>query len=348
MKNKKVTYPIILLTLGLILFSFYRAYNKPTEYSKNYFALGTVNEVKIYNVKKSKSEVILDECEKILRDIENKMSTKISSSEVNKINNASGESYVKVSDKTYFVIKEAVKYAKISDGNFDPTIGPLSSLWDIGTNEAKVPTKDEIDKLLPLVSYKNILLDDNNKSVKLNKTGMKLDLGGIAKGYAADEIAKYLRSEDVEKAIVNLGGNIYVIGTKNNGSEFSIGIQDPNKEDGKAIGNIKAHDTSVVTSGIYERFIKKDGKLYHHILSPFDGYPYDNELSGVSIISSKSINCDALSTSVFGLGVDEGLKLVNSLDDVDAIFITKDKKIYLSNSAKGKFNLISKEYTVIE
>jgi thiamine biosynthesis lipoprotein len=348
MKNKKVTYLIILLTLGLILFSFYRVTNKPSEYSKTYFALGTVNEVKIYGVKKSKGENILDKCELILRDIENKMSAKISSSEVNKINDASGKSYVKVSDETFWVIKEAVQYAKISDGHFDPTIGPLSNLWDIGTDKAKVPAKTEIDNLLPLISYKNVLLDDKNSSVKLSKTEMKLDLGGIAKGYAADEIAKYLRSEGVEKAIVNLGGNIYVIGTKENESKFNIGLQDPNKEDGNSIGSVKAKDTSVVTSGIYERFIKKDGKLYHHILSPFDGYPYDNELSGVTIISNKSINCDALSTSVFGLGLERGLKLINNLDDVDAIFITKDKKIYLSNGAKNKFNLTNKDYTIVK
>lgn len=347
MKNKKLYYLTSFIVLFLIIFSFVRFKNKTYELSKDYFALGTVNKITIYGVNKSDGQKILDKCGEIILDIENKMSNKISSSEVNKINAASGNSFVKVSDNTYSVIDTSLKYSKLSDGYFDPTIGPISTLWNIGTDEARVPAKSEIDNLLPLVSYKNVLLNDKEKSVKLKIKDMKLDLGGIAKGYAADELVKYLKSQGVESGIVNLGGNIYVIGSNKSGNEYNIGIQDPNMENGNAIGSVKVKDMSVVTSGIYERFLEKDGKYYHHILSPFDGYPIDNELSGVTIISDNSTICDALSTSTFGLGVDNGLALINKLDNVDAIFVTKDKKIYLSNGAKDIFELTNKEYKIV-
>ncbi|MDR0880658.1 MAG: FAD:protein FMN transferase [Clostridioides sp.] len=348
MKPKKFTIPVAVFILTLILFSLYRINGiKDQEYSQTFYALGTVNKVDIYEMNKSKSEKILTKCGSILRNIDNEMSTKIASSEVNKINEKSGESSVKVSDETYEVIKRSIEYAKITDGHFDSTIGPLSSLWAIGTDEARVPTKDEIDTLLPLVSYKNVELDDKTSSVKLLKNGMKLDLGAIAKGYAADVVADYLKSQGVKRSIVNLGGNLYIIGTKEDGDEFNIGIQDPNRTDGNAIGSIRVSDKSVVTSGIYERYIEKDGKMYHHLLNPATGYPYDNNLSSVSIISTKSIDCDALSTSVFGLGLEDGLKLVNSLDGVDAVVVTNDKKIYLSKGLEGKMKITNSNYELI-
>ena len=158
---------------------------------------------------------------------------------------------------------------------------------------------------------------------------------------------KYLKEEKLESALINLGGNIYVLGNKENNQPFSIGIQDPTKPRGNSIGNIKVSNKSVVTSGIYERYLEKNNKIYHHMLDPHTGYPFDNSLSSVTIISDKSIICDALSTTTFGLGVEKGLKLVESLDGVDAIFITKDKKIYLSNNLKNKFNLTDNKFTIV-
>ena len=347
MNKKKL--PVILIIVVAILFSLFMIIKnkKEDKYSSTYYNLGTINEITLYDITKKDCDRILKKCESILKDIDNKMSSQITSSEISKINNKAGDDYVKVSDDTYYVIKESIIFSSMSNDTFDISVGPIVDLWEIGTENAKVPTKKEIKDKLPLVNYKDILLNDNSKSVKLAKKDMKIDLGGIAKGYAADKIYEYLKEEKLESALINLGGNIYVLGSKENNQPFSIGVQDPTKPRGNSIGNIKVSNKSVVTSGIYERYLEKNNKIYHHMLDPHTGYPFDNNLSSVTIVSDKSIICDALSTTTFGLGVEKGLKLVENLDGVDAIFITKDKKIYLSNNLKNKFNLTDNKFTIV-
>ena len=347
MNKKKL--PSILIIVIVILFSLFMLIKnkKEDKYSSTYYSLGTINEITLYDITKKDGDRILKECESILKDIDNKMSSQITSSEISKINDKSGDSYVKVSDDTYYVIKESINFSSMSNDTFDISIGPIIDLWAIGTKDAKVPTEKEIKDNLTLVNYKDILLNDTDKSVKLAKKNMKIDLGGIAKGYAADKIYEYLKKEKLESALINLGGNIYVLGNKEGGQPFSIGIQDPTKPRGNSIGNIKVSNKSVVTSGIYERYLEKNNKIYHHMLNPHTGYPFDSNLSSVTIISDKSIICDALSTTTFGLGIEDGLKLIESLDGVDAIFITKDKKIYLSNNLKNQFNLTDNSFTIV-
>ena len=267
--------------------------------------------------------------------------------EISKIKDKAGSDYVRVSDDTFKVIKEAIDFSKASNDTFDISIGPIIDLWGIGTDNAKVPTKEDIQSKLSLVNYKNILLDENTHSVKLSKKNMKIDLGGIAKGYAADKIYAYLKEENLESALINLGGNIYALGTKSNNQPFSIGIQDPTKARGNSIGNIKISNKSVVTSGIYERYLEFNDKIYHHMLDPHTGYPFDNNLSSVTIVSDTSMICDALSTTTFGLGIEGGMKLIDDMDGVDAIFITKDKKVYLSKNLKGSFNLTDTSFTIV-
>lgn len=344
-KNTLIIFTSIILVITLLLSIFF---NTKSNYSKEYYYLGTVNEITILGMSKLKSEKILNYCGEILKDIENKMSNTIPGSDVSKINNNAGSNFVNVSDDTFFVIKEAIKYSNLSNGNFDITIGPISDLWGIGTKNSKVPSNKEIQTLLNLVDYKNIILDESNKSIKLKKRNMKIDLGAIAKGYAADIIIDYLKSNNVKSAIVNLGGNIYTLGSKNKNEPFTVGIQNPNLPRGNSIGNIKTTNKSVVTSGIYERYIQKENKIYHHILNPSSGYPFENELSSVTIISNKSIICDALSTSVFGLGLDKGLALIESLDSTDAILITKNKEIYLTSNIKNQFNLTDNSFKIVK
>ncbi|MGL5313441.1 MAG: FAD:protein FMN transferase [Peptostreptococcaceae bacterium] len=348
MKSKKFTFifvAIILLCSGIYV---YYKNNQNSSYSKDYFSLGTINKVTIFNQSESKSNQLLIECGDILNDIDEKMSTHIQNSEVNKINEKAGVEAVKVSDDTFYVINEAIKYSTLSSGVFDITIGPLVDLWGIGTDNANVPNLDEIKTKLSLINYKNIILDEENKTVELSQKNMDIDLGGIAKGFAADKIASYLKEEGVNNAIINLGGNIYTIGHKEKNTPFKVGIQDPTQPRGNSIATIEASNISVVTSGIYERYLEKDNKIYHHMLSPFTGFPFENNLTSVTIISNKSINCDALSTSAFGLGLEKGMKLIESVDNVDAVFITQDKKIYLSNGIKNNFTLTDNSFTVVD
>ena len=347
MNKKKL--PLILILIIVILSSLHLLITnkKEDKISSTYYNLGTINEITLYNIKKEHGKRILKECESILIDIDNKMSCQILTSEISKINDNAGIDYVSVSDDTYRVIKESIDFSKISNDTFDISIGPIIDLWGIGTDNAKVPTKEDIQSKLSLVNYKNILLDENTHSVKLSKKNMKIDLGGIAKGYAADKIYAYLKEENLESALINLGGNIYALGTKSNNQPFSIGIQDPTKARGNSIGNIKISNKSVVTSGIYERYLEFNDKIYHHMLDPHTGYPFDNNLSSVTIVSDTSMICDALSTTTFGLGIEGGMRLIDDMDGVDAIFITKDKKVYLSKNLKGSFNLTDTSFTIV-
>lgn len=342
MKNKKFIYILsISFVLLFSLFSFYHfKSSNTTPQSKTMYYLGTVNKVTILDsISEKKANKILDGCDDILKTVDNTMNPDIKSSDVSNINKNTSNSFVKVSKDTFFVINKALKYSNLSNGHFDITIGPLVNLWHIGRSDARVPTEREIDKTIKLINYKNVLLDSKNNAVMLKDNNMKIDLGGIAKGFSADKICDYLKSQKVSSAIINLGGNIYTLGKKDSNKDYTIGIQDPFNSDGNFIGKINVSNKSIVTSGIYERFLKKDNKIYHHILNPFNGYPYDNNLASVTIVSDKSIDGDALSTTAFSLGLHDGLSLLESIDGVDAIFITKDKDVYTTSHIKSNFKI---------
>ncbi|MGM9532642.1 FAD:protein FMN transferase, partial [Intestinibacter sp.] len=338
MNRKKSTFLIVaIIVICFFIYVFRGNFNKG-DYSQTYYDLGTVSEITLYNVKESEADDILKKCGDILLNIDNTMGKTREYSEISEVNKKAGKEYVKISDETFYVIKNALNFSDISDGVFDITIGPVVDLWGIGTENARVPSSNEIKEKLPLVNYKDISLDEKNKSVKLEKENMEIDLGGIAKGYAADKIYEYLQEQNVESAIINLGGNVFVLGEKDKNTPFKVGIQDPTNERGNSIGSINVSDQSVVTSGIYERYIEKDGVIYHHMIDPSTGYPFDNNLSSVTIVSSSSLIGDGLSTTAFGLGVEKGLELIESIDDTEAIFITKDKNVYTTSNLKDKIN----------
>lgn len=309
--------------------------------TKSNFYLGTYCKVTIYD---KNDENILNKAFDRIEEFDKMLSINKENTEVDKLNEKSGVEKVKVNDDIYKLIDKSINYSKLTGGAFDVTIGPVVKLWNIGLDTARVPTKDEITKALPLIGYKNIELDSDSKTVYLKNKGMVLDFGAIAKGYIADEVAEVLRNSGVKKAIIDLGGNIYALGSNKEDKPWKIGIQDPDLERNEIIGYIYSSNKSVVTSGIYERFLEKDGVKYHHILSPFNGYPYDNEIMGVTIISDLSIDGDALSTSTFALGLNEGLKFINSVPNVEAIFITKDHKVYLTDGLKNNFSLTNQKY----
>ncbi len=338
---------LIIISFIVILFLGFRVMNKEKKsnddiITQTNYIMGTIIKIDIYDKVDKK---ILEDSFDIIRNIEKKMSLNIASSEINDLNKNGFNDFVSVSDQTAFVIEKSMSYSKLSHGYFDITVGPLVQLWGIGTDKARVPSSNEIKSALPRIGYQNVQIKDNK--VKLKKDNMIIDLGGIAKGYAADEVAQYLKSKGVKRAIIDLGGNIYALGSKDTNLPWSVGIQNPfNEKRGDFIGIINVSNKSVVTSGVYERYFEKDGKKYHHILNPFTGYPVDNELMSVSIVSNDSIDGDALSTSVFALGVQRGYELVKSLENVEAIFVTKDKEIYITPNIKDNFKLKSKDFKV--
>ncbi|MBU3143592.1 FAD:protein FMN transferase [Clostridium sp. CF012] len=341
-KNKKLKIIAACTILAIMLSACSKKVVGPVEpISGNEFLMGTVCTIKIYDKSSTK---VLDSAFKRISEIENTMSLNKETSEVIDINNAAGEKPIKISDGTMKVLKEGLKFAGLTAGKMDITVGPLVKLWGIGTDAARVPSKGEIQEKKALINYKNLILDEKNKTAFLKNKGMIIDLGAIAKGYTADEVAKVLKENGVEHAIINLGGNVFAMGKNVTGTPWKIGIQDPFTQRGDIIGMIEVDNKSIVTSGIYERYFEKDGVKYHHILSTSTGYPCDNSIAGVSIVSEKSIDGDALSTSVFSLGLEEGMKLINTMPGVEAIFITKDKQVYTTTGLKDNFKITNSEF----
>ena len=232
-----------------------------------------------------------------------------------------------------------------SFNEFDATLVPLIDLWRQHGAAKTVPSKDEIDARLLLTGKDKFSIDQHGQTITLS-AGAGLDLGAIAKGYITDEVKELLVEEGVTTAIIDLGGNVYVLGGSplREGESWNVGIQDPLAARGETIGKTKQKDRSIVTSGIYERYIEVDGVSYHHLMDPETGYPFDNDIAGVSILSDKSIDGDALSTLVFGLGMEAGLAYVNERDDIEAVFVTKDKKVYVSDGLTDNFELTNDDY----
>lgn len=290
---------------------------------------------------------ILNDAFNLVKELENELSLNKSSTLLTELNASSGTAPYKVNSTLFDIVEKGVYYSELTNGSFDLSVGPIVKLWSIGLPEARVPSQEEIDAALPTIGYENIILDPDASTIYLEKPNMKLDLGGIAKGYTADAIAGLLASKGVEHALVDLGGNIYTLGHKVDGSLWKVGIQDPFENRNNIVGYVSVADQSVVTSGIYERFLEANGKKYHHILDPKTGYPFDNDIAGISIISDKSIDGDALSTAVFSKGLEEGLAFVQTLPGVDAIFISKDSKIYITEGLKGNFVLTNEAFELI-
>ena len=293
---------------------------KPISKTGIYF--DTVISIDIYD---SNNTSLLEQCFEYCKEFEETVSRTIETSEIYQINHANGNP-VEVSDVTLELLQKGVEYGDLTDGKFDITIAPLSELWDFKNNTGTVPSEQDVKEALSHVNYKNIVIDGNR--IFLSDPKAAIDLGGIAKGYMADRLKEYLIKEGIESALINLGGNILAIGSKPDGTPFNLGIQKPFEKHGVTITSVKTVDSSVVSSGVYERYFKTDDALYHHILNSKTGFPYNNGLLGVTILSEKSVDGDALSTSCFALGLEDGMKLIQSLDGVDAIFVTDDYQLH--------------------
>ena len=288
--------------------------------SKTGFYFDTVISITIYD---SNDETLLEQCFTYCEELENLLSRTIPTSDISRINSAAGAP-VTVSDTTIELLKQGIYYGQLTDGAFDITVAPLSDVWNFKENTGILPTEHAITEALSHVSYKTIQINGN--TVTLTDPETAIDLGGIAKGYIADVLKEFLKSKGVKSALIDLGGNILTLGTKPDGTAFQIGIKKP-FDTKEVITSVSASDLSVVTSGSYERYFEVDDVKYHHILDTENGYPASTGLLSVTILSEKSIDGDALSTSCFALGLEKGRSLIDSLEGIDAIFITEDYKV---------------------
>lgn len=343
LKLKNLFFPFLLILVTTLIGCNKNTTSTSDPISRTELFMGTVVKITLYD---SDDSTILDKAFNKVAEIESLVSINEAGTELDKVNDSAGISPVEVTSTTYEIVEKGLEYSKLSNGDFDITIGPLVKLWNIGLDDAKVPTQEEIDSVLPLIDYNFLELNEEAHTIFLKNKGMMIDLGSIAKGYAADEISRILTENNVNSAIIDLGGNIYAHGIKPSGQDWNIGIQNPFNTRGDIIGVLKVKNKTVVTSGIYERYIEKDGVKYHHLLNPNTGYPFENNIAGVTIVTDKSTDADALSTTVFAKGLEEGLKFVESLSNVDAIFITKDNKVYITDGIRDSFTLENEDFTL--
>ena len=269
----------------------------------------------------------LEECGRY----ERLLSRTIEGSDVWRINHASGQP-VKVSDDTLTILDCARQVSALSDGMFDVTIAPVSTLWDFTSGAAVLPDADAIAGAAELVDISKLEIDGGEVTLP---EGMMIDLGGIAKGYIADAVKRYLMNRGVESAILSFGGNIVAIGMKPDGSPWKVGIQDIDKPTGEHMLVSKNYGGSTVTSGIYERGFDLDGVRYHHILDPHTGWPVQNELASVTIFSESSMWGDALSTGAFALGTQKGMAMIEGLEGIEAVFIARDRTATYTSGARN-------------
>lgn len=309
-----------------ILFAIPGCTPKNATYSSNNIYFDTVITVTVYD---PDHVDYIQDCFDLAAKYENLFSRTVSDSDISKINHAPGE-FVEVADETIELLEYGLYYCELSNGAFDITVGALSDTWDFKNNTGIVPNPVSIDAALSTVDYHNIIIDGNK--VCLAAQGAMIDLGGIAKGYIADKMKEYLEEQGVTSAIINLGGNVLLVGSKVDGTPYTIGVQKPFDETGTAMASVNIADCTLVSSGVYERYFEtEDGSLYHHILDTATGYPIDNGLYGVTIICEDSVDGDALSTTVFSLGLEEGMELIESLDKTEAIFITDEMETVISS-----------------
>ena len=293
------------------------------------FLLNTFVTISVYD---SDDETLLDGAMDLCREYENRFSKTIEGSEIYQLNHRSPEETVfSLSSDTASLIEEGLFYSRLSDGGYDLTVEPLSSLWDFTSGQNVIPPKEDIETAAAKVGYENLALEGNTLTFLSPDT--TLDLGSIAKGFIADRLKEYLVSQGVESAIINLGGNVLCIGSQPDGEPFRIGIQKPFASHNETVGFVEIDDASVVSSGVYERCFTADGKNYHHLLDPRTGYPYDNGLISVVIICPESVDGDALSTTCFSLGLEKGMELLDSTEDAAGIFITEDYELHFSEGA---------------
>lgn len=294
------------------------------------FYLDTVVQITLYDIDGSDScRKNISACFTLIDNYEHLFSATIEGSDVWNINHAGGKP-VTVSDDTVSLLQTALHYSELSDGKVDLTVLPLSELWNFGSEgNPHKPNDNDIHDALAHIDYHTVHIDDN--IVTLTDPEAAIDLGFIAKGYIADSLKEYLLAQGVESACINLGGNLVTIGSKPDGRPYRIGIQKPFAAEGEIITAIDAADSSVVSSGVYERYFYEDGTLYHHLLDTDTGYPADNDIAGVTILAPSSVDADALSTTCYFLGIDTGMELIESLDNTEVLIVTMDGNIICSD-----------------
>jgi thiamine biosynthesis lipoprotein len=276
-------------------------------------------------------------------------------SEISAINRAAGKHPVKVSGETLDMMKKTLYISKMTNGVFDPTIAPVVSLWNFSKKmiNPSVPSERMIANTVKLVDYEKVKIDDDKLEVFLEENDMELDLGGIAKGYAADRAVDAIKARGIKAALVAVAGDIRGFGLNTSGNAWKVGIQNPRPDSlsdkpwEDIIASLYLGNMAISTSGDYQRFFIKDGKRFHHILNPENGFPAESDLVSVSVIAPEGYLSDSLSTTVFALGLERGLSFLESTG-LDGVLINADKKVFVTRNLKGKLEILNNQYKLAE
>lgn len=300
--------------------------------SRDVFAMDTYMTFTAYGM--NAEEAVADAQELILK-LDEMLSTGREESEVSILNrNGSGE----LSEDAFYLLQQSIHMCQKTEGAFNPAVYPLMQAWGFPTKEFRVPEKEVIDKCLSVLDVSQIQSDASDGHVEFQAEGMKVDFGGIAKGYTSSRIVDVFKEHGIESGIINLGGNVQTLGTKVDGSLWRVAIQSP-REDMDYLGVLETSDKAVITSGGYERYFEEDGVVYHHILDPSTGYPAENGLISVTIISENGVLADGLSTALYVMGLERAEEFWRqNSGEFEAVFMTDDEELYVTEGILESFS----------
>lgn len=316
----------VVLSVALLFFT--SCAHKALRSSRTIFAMDTVMTVTLLG---SQSEQALEAAVSRIFELDALLSATNESSEIAKLN-AAGGADIQLSSEVYELLESAVAYSARFAGFFDCTLAPLVSLWGFYTDELYIPTQEELQAALNTVGYQNIRLKGANIAALEN--GAQIDLGGIAKGYAAEQIRDLLSSYEIDSAILDLGGNVLALGEREDGTSWRVAVRDP-VQTNDSICVFKGSDISFVTSGSYQRYFEENGVHYHHIMDPKTGIPAESDMLSVTIITENSEYADVLSTALFVMGYEEAVQFWRASNDFEAVFVLETGEIILTEGASS-------------
>ena len=302
------------------------------ESSKDIFAMDTYMTVTAYG---AKAQEAVDEAEAEIQRLDELLSTGNEESEIAQLNQNKSAT---LSEDAGYLVERALELNKETDGAFDIAIYPVMEAWGFPTQNYQVPTADTLESLLKLADASQIIYDENSRKISFGREGMKIDLGGIAKGYTSSRIMDIYKENNISSGLVNLGGNVQALGTKPDGSKWRVAVQSPDDTE-DYLGILSVEDKAVITSGGYERYFEQDGKTYHHIINPKTGYPAENGLTSVTVVSEDGTLADGLSTSLFIMGKEEAIEFWRAhSDEFDIIMLTDEGKLYVTEGIQDDFS----------
>lgn len=348
-KNKKIIIflcAVLVLIIAALLFLWARFGQKPQSYECTNYAMGTYIQQTVYG---SNREAAAAAAAKSVGDLENLISWRIGDSDIAKLNDAAGTVWTTLDPKTVALLQKSLDVAEKSGGAFDPTILPISAMWDFGGQNQHVPGVSQIRQYLPYINYQNLRIDTKKSTASLKMHYMAVDLGAIGKGAACDEAVAAYRSAGAQSAIIAVGGSVGVYGTKFDGSLWNIAVRDPKSSEAQstAMGTVSLSSGFISTSGPYEKNFTENGILYHHLLNPKTGYPENNGLLSVSVVCDNGALSDALSTACFVLGREKGLALLKQYG-AEGILIDSTGKVTVTDEIKGRFKITNESYHLAE